>query len=142
MKLIVATPERVVVEADGLTDLRAEDASGWFGLRPGHADLVTVLVPSVITWRGDDEIEHYVAVRGGALTITDGERIAVASAQAVTGDDYDTLDAALADAVEAAHEEESDARTEAARLETSAVHALEGYLRAASGARPPSVGGG
>jgi len=142
MKLIVATPERVVVEADGLTDLRAEDASGWFGVRPGHADLVAVLVPSVITWRACDGIEHYVAVRGGALTITDGERIAVATAQAVTGDDYDALDAALASAVEAAHEEESDARTEAARLETSAVHALEGYLRAASGARPPSVGGG
>ena len=142
MKLIVATPERVVVEADGLTDLRAEDASGWFGLRPGHADLVAVLVPSVITWRAGDGIEHYVAVRGGALTVSDGERIAVATVQAVAGDDYDTLDAALAGAMEAAQEEESRARTEAIRLETSAVHALEDYLRAASSSRPPTTGGG
>jgi len=142
MKLTVTTPESVVVAADDVAALRAEDASGWFGLRPGHADLVAVLVPSVISWRGGDEVEHYVAVRGGVLTVADGERIDVATRQAVAGNDYDTLDAALASAVEAAHEEESRARTEAIGLEATAVRALEAYLQAASGARPPTVGGG
>ena len=142
MKLTVTTPERVVVEADDVAALRAEDASGWFGLRPGHADLLAVLVPSVISWRGGDDVEHYVAVRGGVLTVAGGQRIEVATAQAVAGDDYDILDAALANAVEAAREEGAHARTEAIGLEASAVRALEAYLQAASGARPPVAGGG
>jgi F-type H+-transporting ATPase subunit epsilon len=137
MKLTVATPERVVVEAEGVAALRAEDATGSFGLRPGHADLLTVLVPTVITWRGGDGAEHYVAVRGGVMTVSGGDRIEVATRQAVAGDDYDVLDAALEAEAAEAREEESRARTEAIGLEGAAVRALESYLRAASGARRP-----
>jgi len=140
MRLTVTTPERVVVEADGVVSLRAEDATGSFGLRPGHGDLLTVLVPTVIAWKGGDDAEHYVAVRGGVLTVGGGDTIEVATRQAVAGDDYDSLDAALAAAVEAAREEERHVRGEAIGLEANAVRALESYLQAASGARPPMVG--
>ena len=141
MKLMVVTPQRVVVGADGLVSLRAEDASGSFGLRPGHADFLTVLVPTVIAWTGADGAEHFVAVRGGVLTVSGGDSVAVATRQAVAGDDYDALDAALGEAVEAAREEESHARAEAIGLEANAVRALESYLQAASGAHRPMAGG-
>lgn len=141
MKLTVTTPERVVVEATDVAALRAEDASGSFGVLPAHADLLTVLVPTVISWRGTDGGAHYVAVRGGVLTVQGGDRIEVATRQAVAGDDYDALDAALIAVIGAAREEESQARTEAMGLEAAAVRHLEHYLQAASGSRLPSGGG-
>ena len=34
--------------------LRAEDDSGSFGILAGHADLITVLTMSVVSWRQED----------------------------------------------------------------------------------------
>ena len=41
-------PRVTLVRADGVTAVRAEDESGAFGVLPGHADLMTVLPPSVV----------------------------------------------------------------------------------------------
>jgi len=140
MKLTVTTPARVVVDTDDVAALRAEDASGSFGLLPGHADLLTVLVPTVITWRDAAGRAHYVAVRGGVLSVRAGASIAVATRQAVAGDDFDALDVALAQVMEAARDEEAQARSEALGLEAAAVRHLERYLQAASSGRPPPMG--
>ena len=48
LHLTIATPAAVLVDADGVASLRAEDESGAFGVLPGHADLLTVLPPSVL----------------------------------------------------------------------------------------------
>jgi F-type H+-transporting ATPase subunit epsilon len=50
VRLTIATPAAVLVDVDGVRSLRAEDQSGAFGVLPGHADLVTVLPPSVLRW--------------------------------------------------------------------------------------------
>jgi F-type H+-transporting ATPase subunit epsilon len=34
--------------------LRAEDASGSFGILPGHAPFLTALAISIVSWRKDD----------------------------------------------------------------------------------------
>ncbi len=54
MKLIVTTPSAVVVEADSVHHVRAEDETGAFGILPDHADFLTVLAISVITWERSD----------------------------------------------------------------------------------------
>lgn len=48
--LLIATPQRILVNRDDIVALRAEDASGSFGLLPGHVDFLTVLSPSVVRW--------------------------------------------------------------------------------------------
>ncbi|MEJ2130708.1 MAG: F0F1 ATP synthase subunit epsilon, partial [Gammaproteobacteria bacterium] len=65
MRLVVTTPISVVVDEADVRHVRAEDESGAFGILPGHADFVTVLAISVITWRSHRDEEHHVAVRGG-----------------------------------------------------------------------------
>ncbi len=74
LTLTVTTPLRVAVNAHDVAAIRAEDASGGFGILPGHADLLTVLAPSVLRWRGRDGIAHYCALRGGVLRVTGGGR--------------------------------------------------------------------
>jgi F-type H+-transporting ATPase subunit epsilon len=139
MKLVVTTPDKVVLDIDGVAAVRAEDPSGWFGILPGHADLLTVLAQSVMVWRGADGAEHFVAVRGGVLTVRDGREIAVATREAFAADDMDAIAAALKAAKEEAREREASARTESAGLEAAAVRRIQDYLES-TGGRPVPPG--
>jgi len=50
MRLRIITPLFVVVDEDGVLALRAEDATGSFGILPRHADFLTRLAISVVSW--------------------------------------------------------------------------------------------
>ena len=50
LRLTIATPSALLLDVDNVASLRAEDDSGAFGVLPGHADLLTVLPPSVLRW--------------------------------------------------------------------------------------------
>ena len=90
MRLRIVTPLSVVVDED-IDSLRAEDASGSFGIQRGHAPFLTALAVSIVSWR-TAETEHFCAVRGGVLTMTGGTALDIATREAVTGDDLATLD--------------------------------------------------
>src|SRR3546814_13306793 len=77
--------------------VRAEDDSGAFGVLHGHADFVTALTVSVISWRDRDRAEHNVAVRGGVLQVRAGERVEIATPEAVAGDDMPRLETEVLD---------------------------------------------
>ena len=91
MRLRIVTPLSVVVDEDGVLALRAEDASGSFGILPRHADFLTSLAISVVSWESGDGTRHYCAVRRGVLSVTGGREIAIATREAVRGDDLATL---------------------------------------------------
>ena len=93
MRLRIITPLAVVVDEDGVRALRAEDATGSFGILPGHADFLTSLAISVVSWESSDGTRHYCAVRRGVLSVIAGRDIAIATREAVPGDDLATLDA-------------------------------------------------
>jgi hypothetical protein len=50
MRLVVSTPTAIVVDVDRVRHVRAEDETGAFGIMAGHADFLTVLPISVLTW--------------------------------------------------------------------------------------------
>ena len=77
MRLVVTTPTTVILDRQDVSYVRAEDESGSFGVFPGHADFMTVLTVSVITWRNDTDRDHFIAVRGGVLTVQDGNTVEV-----------------------------------------------------------------
>lgn len=91
MKLKIVTPLSIVLEKD-IDRLRAEDASGSFGIMPSHAPFMTALAISIVSWRGAQE-EQFCAVRGGVLVVSGGEitTIAIATPEAVVGDDLAKL---------------------------------------------------
>ena len=78
MKLEITTPFATVLLTDEAVHVRAEDFSGAFGILPGHEDFLTVLTVSVLTWRDGRGREHYVALRGGMLSVQSGGSVSIA----------------------------------------------------------------
>lgn len=140
MRFVVSTPTRIVVDEPRIASLRAEDATGSFGILPRHADFVTVLSPSVIAWRTDSaDAEQFVAVRGGVLTVAAGALVEVATREAVRGDDLVRLEADVVSAFRAAREAEIAERSEDAKLEVAAIRRLYRWLRPGTGDGAPTL---
>lgn len=123
------TPLSMVVDEDGVLELRAEDASGSFGIRPGHCDFLTSLTIGVVAWKASDGSRHYCAVRRGVLTVSDGQQMAIAAREAVTGDDLATLDQTVLARFRADTEIDKTERVESTRLQLSAIRQIVSHLR-------------
>ena len=130
MRLLITTPLEIVVDQRNVSHIRAEDDTGAFGILKGHAEFLTVLKPTVIAWRvGNGEASHYAAVRGGMLSIKNGNLVQIASREAVASDNLDELEKhALAKYREETFAEET-ARSEARRLHVTAIRQIVRYLR-------------
>lgn len=129
LRLAIATPNVVLLDQGDVQSVRAEDRSGGFGILPGHADLLTVLPPSVVRWRTSEGSEHYCAIRGGVMTVTKGERVSIACRQGVLGEDLQMLEAEVRAARAAEIDAAARARVEQTRLHANAVRQLIRYLR-------------
>jgi len=129
MRLTITTPLAIVIEASDIAHLRAEDDTGAFGILPGHADFLTALSVSVASWRDDRGAEHYVAVRGGVLEVRDGNTIAIATPEAVAGDDLHHLEYDVLAKFRCQLIEEQAARTDAQRLYLAAIRQIVRFLR-------------
>lgn len=130
LRLVVSTPTRLLVDERRVMAVRAEDASGSFGILPGHANFVTALSPCVLRWRLEGD-ERYCALRGGVLSVRDGRQVSVACRHGVLGDQLAKLEAEVRAAALAQAGVESRARVEQARLHAYAVRQLLRYLRPA-----------
>ena len=128
MKLKIVTPLSVIVD-ETVRSVRAEDASGGFGILPGHAALLTALAISVVSWRNDQDEMRYCAVRGGVLTVADGSTVAIATREAVTGNDLAHLDQTVLAQFRSDLEEERQEHVEVTRLQLSAVRQIVGRLK-------------
>jgi F-type H+-transporting ATPase subunit epsilon len=142
VKLTVTTPLAIVVDTDAVVHLRAEDETGAFGVLPGHADFLTALSVSVVTWRDKGGEEHHVAVRGGMLEVRGGEHIAIASREAIRDDDLPRLEAEVLTSYRRRFEEEQAARADAQRLYLAAIRQIYRFLRSERGRPvfPASIG--
>ena len=132
-------PTALVAEIDDVVHVRAEDASGAFGILPRHADFLTVLETSVVSWRRAGGAEAHCAVRGGILAVSGGERIAIATPEARHRDDRVQLESEVLEAFRRKAGEEETARAGSARLQLTAMRRILDYLRPRgdAGQRPP-----
>ena len=129
LHLTITTPSQILVKSDDVVAVRAEDESGSFGILPGHADLLTVLVPSVLRWRTADGAARFCAVRGGVFTVASGRDVAVACRGGVVGDSLGELEAKVRAVRAQELEADRKARVEQIRLHALAVRQLVRYLR-------------
>jgi len=127
MPLRIVTPLAVIVDQPAIR-LRAADASGSFGILPGHADFLTRLAVSVVTWVTPDGAPHFCAVRGGALTVRAG-KVAIATREAVTGDDLDRLDREVLSRFRANLDEERVEHVETTRLQLHVMRQMLSRLQ-------------
>jgi F-type H+-transporting ATPase subunit epsilon len=132
LHLTIATPARVLFDSTEVVALRAEDATGSFGILPGHAAFLTVLAPSVLRWHAADGVEHFCAVKEGVLRVSGGHEIAIACREGVMGASGTSLEVleAQVEAARAAHiDAVRRARVDETRLHAQAMRQLLRYLR-------------
>jgi F-type H+-transporting ATPase subunit epsilon len=129
MKVAVTTPLSIVIEASNVAHLRAEDETGAFGILAGHADFLTALAISVVSWRDARGDEHHVAVRGGMLEVRGGDLIEIATPEAVPGDDLRRLEVEVLTGFRRRLADEQSARTDAQRLYLAAIRQICRFLR-------------
>ena len=140
MEFCVTTPLAVVLEANDVSSIRSEDETGSFGVLPGHADFITVLPASVITWRDNLMKDHYVVVRSAVFSVRKGSIVNVAAREAVGEDNLRAASALIAaqSSVETRTEEES--RLAATRLHLAAIRQLQRYLVSGRGTLVDEIG--
>ncbi len=129
MRLRIVTPFLIVVDEDRVRALRAEDASGSFGVLPGHADFLTSLAISVVSWKIAGGAQRYCAVRRGILSVTAGRDIAIATREAIPGDDFARLDETVLERFRADSEIERQEHVESTRLQLIAIRQIMRRLR-------------
>lgn len=137
MRLLITDPTTVVADHADVTSLRAGDESGSFGILAGHADLLTVLTISVVSWRHADGRARYCAVRRGVLSVQGGNQIAIATREAQLGSDLDVLEASVLARFRAEADAERSGRIAAMRLHMQAIRRIVEALRPE---RRPEIG--
>ncbi len=119
MRLEVITPMAVRVDRP-VARIVAESPDGFFGMLPGHIDLVSELVPGILLYETAEGTERFVAVNSGTL-VKCGDVVRVAVRGAIEGDDLAELRARVEADFHKRDEDERDARAALARLEASMI---------------------
>lgn len=128
LHLVIATPMAVLADTEAIA-VRAEDASGSFGILAGHTDLLTVLPDSVVRWRTPDGSSHYCALRSGVMTVNAGRDVAIACREGQLGDDLQLLEEKVRQMRAAEVDSARRARVEHLQLHARAIRNLMRYLR-------------
>ena len=129
MRLTLATPLTILADIDDVVHVRAEDATGAFGILRGHADFLTVLTTSVVSWRDRMGHEHHAVVRGGVLEVQAGQSVSIATREAVLGDDLERLESDVLTKFRREAAQDRAARADAQRLYLAALQRIIRYLR-------------
>jgi len=123
MRLRILTPTEVVLDEEA-EHVTAEDPTGSLGIRPGHAALVTPLVPGVVMARGAGRGARYVAVNGGVMVVT-GATVEIATREAVPGEDLEHLESSVVAGFEKA---EKDGVSNRVAFEKMRIRFMRGVL--------------
>ena len=137
MRLLITDPTAVVIDDPGIVSVRAEDESGSFGILHGHADFLTALTVSIVSWRRADAARRFCAVRHGVLSVSRGTLVAIATRQALLSNDLDHLERVVLAEFHNSVEAERIARTASLQLQMKAIRQIVRYLRPE---RPGSFG--
>lgn len=124
LSLKVTTPLEIVLSERGIASLRAEDASGDFGILPGHADFLTAIDAGVMRWRGTEGAWRFCALRGAIFRVSGGAAVEVACREAILGEDLAALQAKVAEAHAAEIDAARHERSEGTKLQARAIRHL------------------
>jgi F-type H+-transporting ATPase subunit epsilon len=129
MRLLITTPTAVVVDDADVAAVRAEDESGSFGILDGHDDLLTALTVSVVSWHRAGSPPHFCAVRHGVLSVSGGREVAIATRDAIAGDDLDRLAQVVLAEFRQKADSERVSRVTGLELQMKAIRQIVRYLR-------------
>ena len=123
LKLLITTPGQILFDGQ-IRALRAETLDGAFGIWPGHADYLSILVPSVLHITQETKPMLYCALRDGVLSMREGQHIDIACRDALLGDDLHVLEAEVMQMRAMRLDARRRAQTDDMRLQTKAVRQM------------------
>jgi len=129
MKLTISSLAGATAIEQEVLSVRAADASGSFGIRRGHANLLSVLEIGVVSWLDSAGHEHYCAVRGGILRVSDGNCVHINSREAIADDDLTRLESTIVAEFQRREKSEHNMRSQSRRLELQMVREIMRYLQ-------------
>ena len=91
--LNLATPERSIVAGRELEEVNVPAFAGTLGILPGHAPLMTTLVPGILSYKLQGEETKKVAISWGYCKVS-AEGVNVLAEIAVRKDEINTTEAA------------------------------------------------
>ena len=120
MKLTVMLPTEVLLTAE-VSKIIAEAPNGQFCLLPRHIDLVSVLVPGLLTYvAAETSAEVYLGVAEGLL-VKCGPEVLVATTNAVRGPQLGQLRQVVTSQFKTFSDREKQARSALAHLEANFI---------------------
>lgn len=119
MRLEVFTPTAMVVSAD-VSKVVAEGTEGSFALLPRHIDIVSALVPGLLSYVTSAGKEHFLGIDEGVLVKREHE-VSISVLGAVAGTELAKLRAEVQRQFLSLDDHERSARTALARLEAGAI---------------------
>jgi F-type H+-transporting ATPase subunit epsilon len=122
LDLEILVPDGVVVHTE-VEGVQAADASGRFGLWPGHQAFVTLLTPCVLLYREVGGRERYAAADGGVLLVN-GKQVSVVTREAVVADRLEDVADTVTAMLRARRIDEQTARAEFAELQFALLREL------------------
>lgn len=117
MHLKLLLPTQVLIDRP-VTKVIAEAENGMFCLLPRHIDFLTALVPGILTFLTPEGEENFIAVDSGIL-IKCGTEVLISTRNAFQGSQLAVLRQEVEQQFYAIDEQERQARTAIARMETS-----------------------
>lgn len=129
LHLTIVTPTELLVDRLPVEIVRAEDATGSFGVMAGHANLLTVAQKGIIRWRTLDDRRGYCAVNRALIAVTGGSDFRVSAREGLIGDNLEALAPAIAAMREDSIERAKLERVAATRLHAQAVRGLIAQLQ-------------
>jgi len=123
LDLEILVPDGVVLKSR-IRSLQAGDASGRFGLWPGHESFVTVLEPCIVVYRDETDHEQFAAVDGGVLVVEDNV-VSIACREAVVADKLEEVADRANAMLRQRRLEERTARGDFAELQSTLMRQLK-----------------
>ena len=129
MNLKILLPFQIFADKIGVQRIVAETRQGSFGLLPQRQDCVTALSPGILVYETETEGEVYIAVDEGVLVKT-GPDVLVSVRRAMAGRDLGRLRAAVEQEFLDLDEDERNARSVMAKLETGFLRRFANFKHA------------
>lgn len=129
MNLRILLPFQVFADKSGVKRIVAETREGSFGLLPLRQDCVTALSPGILVYETEAEGEVYLAVDEGVLVKT-GPDVLVSVRRAMSGKDLGRLRESVEQEFLELDEDERNARSVMAKLETGFLRRFANFKHA------------
>jgi len=120
IELLAAASRKRIDNARGFV---GQDASGYFGLRPGHEAFMTVLTRGLHRYQRGDQKWIYLALAGGLLRFESGQ-LSISSPRFLENEDYRGLTGQLDEEIQKESAELAATRASVQHLERELLRRL------------------